>query len=195
MSRRFSAGLVLSALAGVLLFSSCVPMLIYNTQLPEIKAPADKAMCVIIRPMAIMGSNTVPVYFDKKYVGATEGNTMLTFPVEAGEHYIIGDATNKSICRFNFVPGKVYFILHTVVTISPTAYITIVTSTFAPKDGREAMEKIESEKGKIRWVQPNPESPQEDLEDKDFEEIKEDYAEREKKNPEDYKKEADYSGY
>ena len=187
--------------ASLVFMAGCVSKLLYNKTLPEIKAPADKALCVIIRPTAFMGSDFVPIYCDQKYVGATEGNTMLTFDVEPGEHYIIGNATNKSKAKFNFVAGKIYFIFHTVVTVRQSigpATVTIVTSTFASSDGESAMKKIESEKGKITWVQKNPEDKDsKDLDAKDFEDVKKDYATwaGEAKNAEEAKKEAEYPGY
>jgi hypothetical protein len=194
-SRRLGKLGLIGLLGSALLITSCVAPLLYNKELPPLKAPEGKALCVILRPMAITGSNTVNVYCDKKWVGATEGNTLLTFPVDAGEHYVIGDATNKSIVKYNFQAGKVYFILHTVVTIS-SSYFTIVTSTFAPMDGSSATGKIDGEKGKISWVQPNPEyKDAKDLSDKDLADIQKDYAERAKKNPDDFQKEADYPGY
>ncbi|HUI91105.1 MAG TPA: hypothetical protein VLX68_02555 [Chitinivibrionales bacterium] len=185
------------ALTLLAMMAGCVSKLIYSKTLPEIKAPADKALCVIIRPTAFMGSTYVPVYCDTKYVGGTEGNTLLTFPVDPGEHYIIGDATNKSKAKFNFQAGKVYFIFHTVVTVT-AGYVTINTSTFASSDGPSAMKKIEDEKGKITWVQKNPEDKDsKDMSTKDFDEVKKDYAKwaAESKNAEEAKTEAEYPGY
>jgi hypothetical protein len=193
--KRFPALAV--ALASLIFVLGCgVPALLYNKTVPELKAPADKAMCVLIRPMAFMGSVFIPVYCDQKNVGGTEGNTMLTFPVDPGEHYVIADATNKSKCKFNFQAGKVYFIYHTVVTIN--GFVTINTSTFAPMDGESATKKIEEEKGKITWVQKNPEDKEaKDLSANDFEDIKKDYEKwaGESKNAADAKKESDYPGY
>jgi hypothetical protein len=187
------------AAASLVFIAGCgIPKLLYNKTVPEIKAPADKAMCVIVRPTALMGSTYIPIYCDQKYVGGTEGNTMLTFDVEPGEHYIIADATNKSKIRYNFVAGKIYFIQHTVVTIQPTSYITINTSTFVMMNGEEAMKKIESEKGKITWVQKNPEDKDsEDMKAKELEDIKKDYAKwaGESKNADEAKREAEYPGY
>jgi hypothetical protein len=186
------------AAASLVFLVGCVSKLIYNKTLPEIKAPADKALCVVIRPMAMMGSTFIPIYCDQKYVGGTEGNTMLTFEVEPGEHYVIADATNKSKVKFNFVAGKCYFIQHTVVTISPTSYITINTSTFVTLTGEEAMKKIESEKGSITWVQKNPEDKDsEDMKAKDLEDVKKDYEKwaAEPKNAADAKKDSENPGY
>jgi len=196
--KRFSLlafGLVIS-----MFLISCESILIYNSELPPIKSPEGKALCVVYRPMAITGNDFVPVFLDGKYVGGTEGNTMLTIPVDPGEHYIIGDGTNKSKCRFTFQTGKIYFIRHTVVTITQRAgpiTIRIVTSTFKPKTGEDAMQTIEEEKGKMRWVQPNPNKPQEDLSQKDFDEVKEDYEEwaADEENAEDFAVERDYPGY
>jgi hypothetical protein len=185
------------AAASLIFMAGCVSKLLYNKTLPEIKAPADKALCVIVRPTAFMGSVYIPIYCDEKYVGGTEGNTLLTFPVDPGTHYIIGDATNKSKSKFNFVAGKCYFILHTVVTVN-AGYVTINTSTFGSMNGDEAMKKIESEKGKITWVQKNPEDKDsKDMSANDFEDIKKDYTKwaAESKNAEEAKKEAEYPGY
>jgi len=185
------------ALASMLVFVGCIPKLIYNKTVPELKPLTDKALCVIIRPMAFAGSVFIPIYCDQKYVGGTEGNTLLTFSVDPGEHYIIADATNKSKAKFNFVAGKVYFIQHTVVTFS-TSFVTINTSTFIPQDGESAMKKIESEKGKITWVQKNPDDKNaENMKDNDFAEVKKDYEKwaADSKNADVAKKEADYPGY
>ena len=55
----------------------------------------------------------------------------------------------------------------------------------------------EEERGKMRWVQPNPAKPQEDLKAKDYEDVKKDYAEwaADEKNAEEYAIERDYPGY
>lgn len=186
------------AVASLIFVLGCgTPTLIYNKTLPEIKAPADKALCVLVRPMAFMGATFIPVYCDQKYEGGTEGNTMLTFPVDPGEHYIIADATNKSKVKYNFQAGKVYFIWHTVVSLS-SGIIKINTSTFAPMDGESATKKIEDEKGKITWVQKNPEDKDsKDLSANDFEDVKKDYQKwaADGKNAADAKKEAEYPGY
>ena len=184
------------ATVSLIFIAGCVPKLIYNKTLPELKPIPDKGLCVVVRPMAFMGNVFVPIYCDQKYVGGTEGNTMLTFPVDPGEHLIIGDATNKSKVKFNFVAGKIYFIQHTVVTIS--SVVTINTSTFAPMDGASATQKIESEKGKISWVQQNPEDKDEkDMDAKDFADVKNDYDKwaSDPKNAADAKKESEYPGY
>ncbi len=196
--KRFS--LLTLGLAICMFIVACEPTLLYKLELPELKAPEGKALCVVYRPMAFTGNDFVPVFLDGKYVGGTEGNVMLTFEVDPGEHYVIGDGTNKSKCKFNFQAGKLYFIRHTVVTISTSVGpvpVTIVTSTFKPKTGGEAMATIDEEKGKIRWAQPNPAKPQENLSDDDFADIKEDYEEwaTEEKNEEDYSVERDYPGY
>jgi hypothetical protein len=185
------------AVSLMVLMAGCVSKLIYNKTLPELKPIADKALCVVVRPTGFMGNVFVPIYCDTKYEGGTEGNTMLTFPVDPGEHMIIGDATNKSKVKYNFVAGKIYFIMHTVVTVS-APYVTINTSTFAPMDGESATKKIESEKGKITWVQKNPEDKDtKDMDAKDFADVKKDYDKwaGDSKNAADAKKEAEYPGY
>jgi hypothetical protein len=191
----------LAAITAVVMLSGCgEPTLLYNKQLPDFKAPAGKALCVVMRPMALTGNDEVKIYCDAKYVGATTGNTVLSFAVEPGEHIIIGDGTNKSKVKFNFQAGKVYYIWHQVVTITQSmGYVTIriVTSTFKPMNGSDANGKLESEKGKISWVQPNPASPQEDLKAGDLADVNKDYDKwaKDSKNAEDLKVEAEYPGY
>lgn len=208
ISRRFSvtgilkrSAAALAAVTAVVMFSGCgEPTLIYNQQIPDFKAPDGKALCVVMRPMAITGNDEVKIYSDTTYVGATTGNTVLSFAVEPGEHIIIGDGTNKSKVKFNFQAGKVYYINHTVVTLRPSmgyVTITIITSTFKPLTGPEAVSKLESEKGKISWVQPNPANMQENLKAKDLEDVKKDYDKwaGDPKNAEDFKIESEYPGY
>lgn len=192
--KRIFAGVC--SIGALIAFSGCTPTLLYNKEVPAFKAAPDQALCVVYRPTAFAGAAFIPIYCDTNYVGGTEGNTVLSFAVTPGEHMIIADATNKSKVRFNFQAGKIYFIQHTVVTISG-GYITINTSTFTPKAGAEAMAKLESEKGKITWVQPNPASSADNLSARDLAECIKDYDKwaSEGKNAEDYKIEKEYPGY
>jgi hypothetical protein len=186
------------AVAFLTIFAGCTPKLIYNSALPEIKPISDKALCIILRLAPGYGSSKfIPVYCDQKYVGGTERETMLTIPVDSGQHYIIADAINKSKVRYNFRPGKIYFIKHSVMTIYGP-YVSITTSTFSPMDDKEAMKIIEEEKANLRWVQINTENKDsEDLKTDDFNEVKKDYEEwfADPKNAEDVSKEANYPGY
>jgi hypothetical protein len=65
-------------------------------------------------------------------------------------------------------------------------------------DGESATKKIESERGRINWVQKNPEDKDsEDMKAKEFEDVKKDYEKwaADAKNAADVKKESEYPGY
>jgi hypothetical protein len=70
------------------MFSSCTPPLLYEEAIPDFKAPADKALCVVIRPSG-MYSQYAPLWLDAKCVGGTEGNTITSFTVDPGSHLVM----------------------------------------------------------------------------------------------------------
>jgi hypothetical protein len=182
-------GVVAMSLAG------CTPLLLHNQLIPEFKPAADQALCVVIRPVAMMGNVFIPIYLDTEYVGGTEGNTILSFPVTPGEHMVIADATNESKVRFDFKPGKTYYIAQTVVSID--AFVVINTSTFTVKNASDALAIINNERGKSTWVQPNPARLQENLSAAKLAEAKRDWAEWAAKpeNAQSAREEKEYPGY
>ncbi len=165
---------MLSVTLAAQLLTGCTPLLLHEAVIPEFAPPADQALCVVIRPVAVSGGVFVPVYLDRQYVGGTEGDTVLSFPVPPGRHMVIADATNASKVRFDFKPGKIYYVAHTVVSIN-APFVTINTSTFTPKNAADAMGILRNERGRSTWVQPNPARQQENLSVARFAEIKADY--------------------
>ncbi len=182
--------------AVALSLSGCTPILLYQAAIPDFRPAADQALCVVIRPVAVSGSVFVPIYVDHRYVGGTEGNTILSFPVPPGEHMIIADATNSSKVRFHFKAGKTYYIAQTVVTID-APFVTINTSTFTPKTEADAKGIIDNERGRSAWVQPNPARLQEDLSREKLAEIVADYEDwaRKPENAASVRTEREYPGY
>jgi hypothetical protein len=182
--------------AVTLSLAGCTPILLHQAMIPDFNPQAGQALCVVIRPVAATGAVFVPIYLDRQYVGGTEGNTVLSFPVPPGEHMIIGDATNSSKVRFTFKPGKVYYIAQTVVTID-APFVTINTSTFTPKTGADAKGIIDNERGKSTWVQPNPAVHHDDLTPEKFAELKADWEAwaRKPENAASARTETEYPGY
>lgn len=192
--KRLLASVVVGASA--LSLAGCTPILLYQAAPPDLRPAADQALCVVIRPVAVSGSVFVPIYLDRRYVGGTEGNTILAFPVPPGEHMVIADATNTSKVRFRFKPGRTYYIAQTVVTID-APFVTINTSTFTPKTQADARGIIDNERGRSAWVQPNPARPQEDLSREKLAEITADYEDwaRKPENADSVRTEREYPGY
>ncbi len=174
-------------------FLGCEPFLLYEEQVPEFKAPADKALCVVYRPSG-MYNQVAKIYCDKKFITGTTGNTLTSFEVDPGEHLILAKIDIMAKVKFNFEAGKIYYIAQVAFPI-PIGITTLVSNTLSPRTCADAAEKLESEKGKLRYTKFNPNFGEvEDLDDDDYEEEMEDYKEWQEKEPEDAKKEAEYQG-
>ncbi len=181
---------LLSAAALGLIISSCTSPLLYETDIPDFRAPADKALCVIIRPTGMYGQYA-PLWLDKKCVGGTSGNTITSFEVDPGSHLVLTKVNLMSKTKLNFTAGKVYYIL---MAAYPIPMVGVGTS-LTPMPGSEATEKIKQETGSVKYTKLNPEYDHEDLDDDDLQEELEDYQKWEAKNPDKAKVEAEYTGY
>jgi len=79
--------------------SACGPMDVKfqikmdNSQSPNMKAGAGKALVYVIEDQQFKGVKevTVRVGLDGSWAGATRGNSYLSFPVEPGEHHLCAD--------------------------------------------------------------------------------------------------------
>lgn len=189
---------LLSIVFGALALSltGCTSMLIHEAQWPDFTSPQPgKATCVVIRRSSNMSSNFIPIYRDSEYVGGTgdHDGTVFSFPVEPGEHYIVADAANMSIARFNFRAGKTYYLIQSSFSVPYAGNF----STFAPVNGSDATTILQEEKGKSTWVQANPAKPHENLSIEDQERTRKDYEEWSTKaeNAESFKTEKEYPGY
>ncbi len=200
---------VLLAGSLVLALASCFgPNLIYQKEMPKF-APIDgKARIVILRPIPSfafsMGGTSDPnylvasAYLDKKYVSETYKSTVVSFPVEPGEHYFLAQVQGfgmhpMSTMKFNFQAGKVYYIQERVqVTRTPIGEVqACITEPISIDDAN----KLLTEKKDLQYGEFNTAKPGKDLEDKDFNKQVEDYAKFVKEKPQDAKKESDYPGY
>ncbi len=171
------------------LFIACEPFVLYEDQVPEFSAPADKALCVVIRPSGMYGQ-LAPIWLDEKAISGTTGNTITSFPVDPGEHLVITKISIKTKVKLNFEAGKVYYILQAAFPIPMIGTSTSLT----PMPCDEAMEKLEEEKGKLRYTRINPAAEPKNLEVDDVKEEQEDWKKWAEENPEKAKAEEEYSG-
>jgi hypothetical protein len=129
----------------------------WEDQIPSFRAPAGKALCVVIRPTgwnALMqgkldqNADIAELWLDKRIVGATKPNSITSFEVPPGEHLVFTyvDVVRKRV-QLNVQAGRIYYIFQTV---------TPRFNTFTLMSCEEAKQKIEEEKGKIRYETWNP---------------------------------------
>jgi len=185
-----SVSFTIMVCAVAMIIISCTSDLLYENNIPEFKAPANKALCVIIRPTGLYGTYS-PIWLDKKCVSGTEGNTITSFEVDPGEHLVLTKISLMTKVKFNFQPGKVYYLMQAAFPIPMVG----VSTSLTPMPGPEAVTKIESEKGKIKFTKLNPEAGHKDLDDDDVKEELEDWSKWSRKEPEKAKIEIEYPGY
>ncbi|MBD3239910.1 MAG: hypothetical protein GF331_04940 [Chitinivibrionales bacterium] len=191
-----------SAVVGLLLVG-CEPFLLFEEPLPEFKPPADKALCVMIRPsqtavkMAgkLVGgfdANALAIiYVDGKLVGGLQENSVTSFEVEPGEHLVPSKVKTMSKVKYNFQPGKVYYISQGLMPI-PFVGTGQALKPITPDEYRG---KLADNTGALRYTRLNPNVPGEDLDPEDVKDELEDWAEWAEDNPEDAKVEMEYPGY
>ena len=189
MRRKFVGAAVFAVMIG-LLAVSCEPILLYQSPLPEFKAPSDKALCVVLRPSGMFGEYA-PIWLDEKCVSGTMGNTITSFEVAPGPHLVLTKIALLTKVKLNFQPGKVYYLLQAAFPIPMIGTSTSLT----PMPGDEATAKIEKEKGNIKFTKLNPKQTYQDLTAGNIKEELKDYDEWTKKEPAKAKVEADYPGY
>jgi hypothetical protein len=172
------------------LFIGCEPVLLYEEQFPAFNPPADKALCVVIRPSGMYG-NLAQIWLDGKTVGATSGNTVTSFEVDPGEHLVITRISIKTKVKLKFEAGKVYYLLQAAFPVPMLG----VSTSLTPMPCAEATEKLEQEKGKCKFTRLNPNNTSlENLDDDDVKEELDDWKEWSDDNPEKSKTEIEYSG-
>jgi len=164
-------------------------MLVHETQWPDYRPPAEKALCVVVRDF---GGPFTAFYLDTEYVGGTESHTVLSFPVSPGEHFIYSDSRfNRSLVKFNFRAGKTYY-LRQAIPFSP-----VFISVISPLTGSEAATLLQKEKDNVEWVKPNPAKLLSNLDADRMDDFRKDYEEwgAKAENADSYKIEKEYPGY
>jgi hypothetical protein len=200
---------ILIAGAVALGMTSCFgPNLIYQKEMPKFTPIEGKARVVVIRPVpsfafSMSGASdpnylVAAVYVEKKYTTETYKSTVVSFPVDPGEHYILSKVPGfgmhpMSTMKFNFQAGKVYYIQQKV-HVSKTPVGEVQACITEPISIDEAT-KLLTEKKDLQYGEFNTAKPGKDLEDKDYNKQLEDYAKWVKDKPEDAKKESEYPGY
>jgi hypothetical protein len=137
-------GVILSA---AVMFSSCAPMIRYSTTIPAMKAPQDKALVVIVRPLPKTGASynadkIGTIYIDGIFGCVNSDNTVAQVPVDTGEHYIMAVIDNVSTIKFSFKAGKIYYLVQKISsrrvtaptpgTGAPSGGLTRVQTTLEP---------------------------------------------------------------
>jgi hypothetical protein len=137
-------GVMLSA---AVMFSSCAPMIRYSTTIPAIKAPQDKALVVIVRPLPKTGASynadkMGTIFIDGIFGCVNTDNTITQVAVDTGEHYIMAVIDNISTLKFSFKAGKIYYLVQKISsrrvtaptpgTGAPSGGLTRVQTTLEP---------------------------------------------------------------
>jgi len=177
-----------------MLFLGCEPLLIYEENIPDWKAPADKALLVVCRPSKLYSGKPGLLYHKGKYLGALQGGDVTSFEMEPGEHLIVAKADSKGLIKFNYRAGKVYYVVMAIYPI-PNPLTTIIAVSLSPQPGDEAAAFYEEKKGKLKFARPNPNREMEDMEEDDWNDEVKDYGKWAADHPEDAAKESNYPGY
>ncbi len=178
-------------------FLGCEPMLLKKEVIPEFKAPADKALIIVLRKISVSiglggGGGEAKIFLDKKYVTGTSSNSVTSLEVDPGEHFVISMTGVKTPLKFDFKAGRVYYILQTTF---PIPFVG-TGNAIVPVDGAEGEENLASmRKDKCEYAYANPADPQDDLSDDDYEDIQKEWKEIMEEKPEEAKKSMDYPGF
>lgn len=167
-------GVMVSA---AVMFSSCAPMIRYSTTIPAIKAPQDKSLVVIVRPLpktsaSYNADKMGTVYIDGVFGCVNTDNTITQMPVDTGWHYIMASIDNIATVKLSFKPGKVYYFAQKVSsrrvtaptpgTGAPSGGLTRVQTTLEPVTPDQFSEMGKS--ADIRYAQFAPSKPLKNLE-------------------------------
>lgn len=118
--------LVLLATLAAAAFISCAPSIQYNSVNPEMKPPQKKALVVIVRPEpekgVIYNSEKLGlIYIDGSFASVTSVNTCISFPVDAGTHYITAKIDNVSIVKLTMQPDRTYYLVQKISPVPISA--------------------------------------------------------------------------
>lgn len=161
-------------------------------------AKAGKATLIIIRPTNWSGNvGTVTIgpghiitnYLDKKMIGQTRGQSYFATDVKPGAHYLMAVSENTAVARLNFEAGKTYILQQMILpSLNPfkgiprTGFTTMTAADFQ-KESKDADFLIYDTK-----------HPGEDMQDKDFQEAKQDFENEVKEDPNRHKDTLQYHG-
>jgi len=152
---------------------------------PKIAPKTDKAVLVIARTTSFGAGVTIENYLDKKLIGQTKGKSYFITDVAPGQHYVMGHAENWATARINFEASRVYFLNQDI-----RMGVWMARTGFSPMSAEEGLKQINESGSDYRVYDNN--NPGEDMSDKDFNEVKDDF-EKEVKQGE-HKDILDYHG-
>ncbi|MBN1578661.1 MAG: hypothetical protein JW913_19005 [Chitinispirillaceae bacterium] len=186
------------ALASLFIFS-CEPWMLYEEKIPEFKAPADKALIVIYRgenPYGVENDATASFYVDGKFVSGNDQETIISFPIDPGKHFIMGYIDGYCKTRCDFQAGKVFYLQHKVFPILGGwggIHVAGHSLTFRTPDEKAA--DFKNPDDEFKYARFNPKQETEDMEEDDYKEEIESYEEWLKDHQAEAKKDLEYPGY
>jgi hypothetical protein len=154
---------------------------------PEITAKADSATLVIIRDTSFGFAIVFWNYLDGKMIGETKGKTYFVTPVKSGPHYVMVASENTAVARFDFQPGKIYYLREGVLM----GWWRARTSGFESLTQQQAMESIKD----CTYLEFDASKGGEDMDPKLYKTAIEEYHAEVKQNPEGFKAILEYKGY
>jgi hypothetical protein len=189
-----------------LLFSCAVgPGFKYQPRMPEFKPVNGMARVVMIRagskPTGAVSDGNDPaaeVYVDTRYTSETYPNTVVSFHVDPGEHFVFSRTKGDGVrplgsVKFNFRAGKIYYLEQKVADVpfrdgSVRGIVLVAVSA-------EKAHALLSENKELRYGEFRPGTQPDDLDQREFATQEREYSKREAERPDEAKKEAEYPGY
>ncbi len=153
---------------------------------PTLAASPESANLVIIRDTRLGFAIAVWNYLDEKMIGETKGGTYFVTKVKPGPHWVVASSENTLALRFDFEPGKTYYLRQDI-----WMGVWRARAGFTPLDPKEAKEAIES----CTYWELDPGNPGEDIDAELLKQAIADYEDGIKNDPEAYKAALEYKGY
>lgn len=175
------------AVVVTLLAASCGDFgMIQQEQRPEVKAPRDKALLVIIRATSFGGGIIVDNYLDGKLIGRTKRKTFFLTKVDPGTHYVMSQAENVGCARFDFEAGKVYYLTQAIypgIMKARTGFVAI--------DPEQAEKDIQE----CDFYVYDSANPGENMDPEDYDETVADFDREAQEDPDRHEDVLNYPGY
>lgn len=171
----------------ILLLSGCATThMLKPDKAPDLASSPDKATLVTIRETWFGGGIVFWHYLDGKLIGETQSKTYFVTPVTPGPHYVVVATENTGVAHFDFKPGKTYF-LGVGVTVGAWRARTSGFFPMTPDDAAKAMKECS-------YLQYDPNTGQEDMDPKLYQQAIDEYLKDVKENPDAFKDILEYDG-
>ena len=171
----------------IFLLTSCATThMIKPEKAPDLIVQPDKATLVIMRDTNFGGAIVFWNYLDGKLIGETMGKTYFVSTVTPGPHYVVVASENSCAAHFDFKPGRTYFLGQGVAMGVWRAR----ASGFYPMTPEDAAKAMKS----CRYLEYDPQSGQEDMDPKLYQQAIDAYLKDVKENPEAFKDILRYDG-